>query len=100
MKHKINQQTSKSADANPHIVNGRLWAFHYIHQGKRKKKLFNDSFRCPLGGETFKTLTDGSSDVDGLGQACSNLIVLQAIRKKKFACMLTISKSIQRMKNE
>jgi hypothetical protein len=54
-----------------------------LHSSREeKKKLLNDSFRCPLRGETFKTLTDGSSDVDGLSQACSNLMVLQAIRKK------------------
>ena len=98
VKHKINQQTSKSADANPHIVNGRLWALHYIHKGKRKK-LSNDSFRCPLGSEPLKNLTDGSSDVDDIGQACSTLMCCGQLRKN-FACMLTISKSTQRMKNE
>jgi hypothetical protein len=65
----------------------------------REKKLSNDSFRCPLGGKRLKIFTDGSSDFDGLGQASSTLLCCGQLQEN-FACMLTISKSIQRMKNE
>ena len=95
----INQQTSKSADANPHIVNVMLRTLCYVHQGKREKKLSNESDRCPLGGEPLKTLTEGSSDVDCLGQACWTLLCCGQLRKN-LACMLKIFKSIHRMKFE
>jgi hypothetical protein len=77
VKHTINQQTTKSADWNPHKVNGKHWEL-----SREEKKLSNDSDRCTLGGEALKNLRNDSSDVDGLDQVCSNLNVLRATPEK------------------